>query len=116
MKILNSLALILGEMESMGVKVDVERLKRMGEELKAKLKEYEEKSMTSPVSRLTSIHQNSSASFCLKTRPAASKETKRAIPLQLMCLRSSQTNMISSHTFCNTDKSANSNRLILKGC
>ncbi|NUI58319.1 DNA polymerase I [Bacillus amyloliquefaciens] len=37
------LALILGEMESMGVKVDVERLKRMGEELKAKLKEYEEK-------------------------------------------------------------------------
>ncbi|MEC1613054.1 DNA polymerase I [Bacillus mojavensis] len=37
------LALILGEMESTGVKVDVDRLKRMGEELSAKLKEYEEK-------------------------------------------------------------------------
>ncbi|MFU2201798.1 DNA polymerase I [Bacillus subtilis] len=37
------LALILGEMESTGVKVDVDRLKRMGEELGAKLKEYEEK-------------------------------------------------------------------------
>lgn len=37
------LALILGEMESTGVKVDVDRLKRMGEELGTKLKEYEEK-------------------------------------------------------------------------
>ncbi|MCY9159021.1 DNA polymerase I [Bacillus atrophaeus] len=37
------LALILGEMESIGVKVDVGRLERMGEELGARLKEYEEK-------------------------------------------------------------------------
>ncbi|MEW3993014.1 DNA polymerase I [Bacillus altitudinis] len=36
------LALILGEMESLGVKVDVERLQKMGEELTKKLKEYEE--------------------------------------------------------------------------
>lgn len=53
------LALILGEMESTGVKVDVDRLKRMGEELGAKLKEYEEKSMRLRESRLTSILRNS---------------------------------------------------------
>nr|MCX3330718.1 DNA polymerase I [Bacillus pacificus] len=37
------LALILGEMESIGVKVDVGRLERMGEELGARLKGDEEK-------------------------------------------------------------------------
>ncbi|MGE6628919.1 DNA polymerase I [Bacillus sp. NPDC077027] len=36
------LALILGEMESLGVKVDIHRLEKMGEELTRKLKEYEE--------------------------------------------------------------------------
>ncbi|MEC0709674.1 DNA polymerase I [Bacillus haynesii] len=37
------LAHILGEMESIGVQVDVDRLKKMGEELSAKLAEYEKK-------------------------------------------------------------------------
>ncbi|WP_307892216.1 DNA polymerase I [Bacillus swezeyi] len=37
------LAHILGEMESIGVQVDVDRLKKMGDELSGKLKEYEEK-------------------------------------------------------------------------
>lgn len=37
------LAHILGEMESIGVQVDVGRLKKMGEELSAKLAEYEKK-------------------------------------------------------------------------
>ncbi|KAA6448637.1 DNA polymerase I [Bacillus swezeyi] len=37
------LAHILGEMESIGVQVDVGRLKKMGDELSGKLKEYEEK-------------------------------------------------------------------------
>lgn len=37
------LAHILGEMESIGVQVDVDRLKKMGEELSGKLKEYEKK-------------------------------------------------------------------------
>lgn len=37
------LAQILGEMESTGVQVDVDRLKKMGEELSGKLKEYEKK-------------------------------------------------------------------------
>ncbi|MCY8010597.1 DNA polymerase I [Bacillus haynesii] len=37
------LAHILGEMESIGVQVDIDRLKKMGEELSAKLAEYEKK-------------------------------------------------------------------------
>lgn len=54
------LAHILGEMESIGVQVDVDRLKKMGEELSAKLAEYEKKSTSQQVKPSTLIHQSGS--------------------------------------------------------
>lgn len=110
------LAHILGEMESIGVQVDVDRLKNMGEELSAKLAEYEKK-----------IHESAGETFNInspkqlgvilfeKLGLPAVKKQKQAIRLQPMCWKNCATNTSLSKISCTTDRLVSSSPHMLKG-